>query len=109
MIRDRACRITDAPSHFKNGKHGKAKVAGSAQDIFDASKVFSPHIFYNLAMRVVLCFFKTIAHNSDASGLDPMCCLCQRIEMHYTSHPASSFPGWHAILTATLHPTISLL
>eukprot|EP00037_Helgoeca_nana_P034124 m.420650 g.420650 ORF g.420650 m.420650 type:complete len:155 (-) comp32696_c0_seq1:135-599(-) len=38
MIRDRACRITDAPSHFKNGKHGKAKVAGSAQDIFDASK-----------------------------------------------------------------------
>lgn len=45
MIRDRACRITDTPSHFKNGKHGKAKVAGSAQDIFDASKVFPPHIF----------------------------------------------------------------
>eukprot|EP00035_Acanthoeca_spectabilis_P031009 m.477852 g.477852 ORF g.477852 m.477852 type:complete len:157 (+) comp45126_c0_seq1:73-543(+) len=38
MIRDRACRITDTPNHFKNGKHGKAKVVGAAEDIFDSSK-----------------------------------------------------------------------
>jgi translation elongation factor P/translation initiation factor 5A len=38
FIKNRACRISETPNHFKNGKHGKAKVGGVATDIFDSSK-----------------------------------------------------------------------